>query len=323
MSGVPAPASPRHPDSGLTVPVDSAPDLHHPERRPGRHIGRHRASSGTTYISTASPAPSRNMATAIVVGVAMAVLALTPLLVYRPAFLIVIAAAVAVATAELVRAIEHSGAHPPLAPLLVGGVGIVPLVWLTGPQALLIGWVVTVVAVMLWRLPEGPVGYARDVASATLTVSYVPFLAGFVVLLLAPTDGAARVIAMVAVTIASDVGGYVVGSKLGRHRMCPTISPSKTWEGTAGSLLLASLVGVAALIWGFGGLWWQGVIFGVAVSAAAIVGDLAESLVKRDVGVKDMGMLLPGHGGAMDRFDSILVAAPVAYLLLAWYLPVA
>ncbi len=314
---MPALASPQQPDPGQMLPE-------HVVRAPRHHIGRHRAGAGTTCTSApATFAPPRNLLMGLGVGVAMAALMLAPLLVYRPAFLIVIAVAVALATWELIRAIEHSGAHPPVAPLLVGGVGIVPLVWLTGPQALVIGWVVTVVAVMLWRLPEGPVGYARDVAGATLTVSYVPFLAGFVVLLLAPTDGVKRVLAMVAVTVASDVGGYLVGSLIGRHRMCPTISPGKTWEGTAGSLLLGALVGAGALVWSLEDVWWHGVIFGLTVSAAAIVGDLAESLVKRDVGVKDMGKLLPGHGGVMDRFDSVLVASPVAYLLLTWYLPVA
>lgn len=309
-----APVSPQQPETPPAAPGAYPP---------ARHSGRHRAGAGTTYIAAAVGSTPRNVAVALGVGLVLAAVALTPLLVYRPAFLIVIAIAVAVATWELVRAIEHSGAHPPLAPLLVGGVGIVPLVWLTGPQALVIGWVVTVVAVMLWRLPEGPAGYARDVAGATLTVSYVPLLAGFVVLLLAPTDGAKRVLAMIVVTIASDIGGYLVGSVSGRHRMCPTISPGKTWEGTGGSLVLGALVGAGALIWFFEDVWWHGVIFGVAVAAAAIIGDLAESLMKRDVGVKDMGTLLPGHGGVMDRFDSILVAAPVAYLLLMWYLPVA
>lgn len=272
--------------------------------------------------SSAESSGKRNLATATVAGVGMAVGALVPLLLFRPAFLAVIALAVALATWELVRALERSGAHPPLAPLLVGGVGTVPLVWWTGAQALMIGWVVTIVAVMLWRLPEGPIGYARDVASATLTASYVPFLAGFMVLLLAPADGAIRVLALLGATVASDIGGYLVGSKIGRHRMCPSISPGKSWEGAAGSLVSSGLVGLAVLVLALGGLWWQGVIFGVVVAAAATVGDLTESLIKRDVGVKDMGSLLPGHGGVMDRCDSFLVAAPVAYLLLTWFVPV-
>jgi phosphatidate cytidylyltransferase len=253
----------------------------------------------------------------------MAVVALVPLLLYRRAFLLIVALAVAIGTWELVRAIEHSGAHPPLEPLLVGGVGTVPLVWLTGAQALAIGWVVTVVAVMLWRLPEGPVGYARDVASATLAVSYVPFLAGFVVLLLAPADGGGRVLALLGIVITSDVGGYAAGSFFGKHKMAPSISPGKTWEGTAGSVLLSAVAGTAIIVLSFHGIWWQGAVFGTIVSAAAVVGDLTESLIKRDLGMKDMGTLLPGHGGVMDRFDSILLAAPVAYLLLVWCAPVA
>jgi phosphatidate cytidylyltransferase len=149
----------------------------------------------------------------------------------------------------------------------------------------------------------------------------VPFLAGFAVLLARPDDGAKWVIVTLASVVLSDTGGYVSGVFFGKHPMAPTVSPKKSWEGFAGSVLWTA-VGGALLFWLVLDLaWWQGLIFGACVSAACVLGDLGESLLKRDLGVKDMSNLLPGHGGLMDRLDSILFAAPTAFLLLTAFAP--
>ena len=121
--------------------------------------------------------------------------------------------------------------------------------------------------------------------------------------------------------VLSDTGGYVAGVFFGRHPMAPTVSPKKSWEGAIGSLVAAGAGGAVVLMFGFDRPWWDGVIFGVAVSIASILGDLAEWLLKRDLGVKDMSQLLPGHGGIMDRLDSILFALPSSYLLLTLLAP--
>jgi hypothetical protein len=134
--------------------------------------------------------------------------------------------------------------------------------------------------------------------------------------MLAPSDGGRRVLAFVAVTICSDIGGYFAGSFLGKHKLAPSISPKKTWEGLGGSLAACLIAGWLTLSYLLHDHWWQGLIFGFAVTVAAIVGDLVESTIKRDLGIKDMGSLLPGHGGVLDRIDSLLFAAPVAWLLL-------
>ena len=175
---------------------------------------------------------------------------------------------------------------------------------------------------MLWRLAGGPTGYVRDVTAGVFAALYVPFLAGFAVLLLRagrrrrPGRGVHR-----CCTVLSDVGGYAAGVLFGKHPMAPTVSPKKSWEGFAGSALFCAgrrrrrccrlLLRRRS--------WWQGVVCRRWPSCVtATLGDLGESMIKRDLGIKDMGTLLPGHGGIMDRLDSLLPAAPVAYLLLSW-----
>jgi phosphatidate cytidylyltransferase len=122
--------------------------------------------------------------------------------------------------------------------------------------------------------------------------------------------------------VASDVGGYAAGVLFGKHPMAPSISPKKSWEGLVGSVLACMLAATPMIALGLHGPWWGGAVFGAAVAVSATVGDLAESLIKRDLGIKDMGDLLPGHGGLMDRLDSLLATAVVAYLLLTALAPV-
>jgi phosphatidate cytidylyltransferase len=141
--------------------------------------------------------------------------------------------------------------------------------------------------------------------------------------MLAPADGGKRVLTFVVLTICSDIGGYFAGITLGRtgaHKMAPTISPKKTWEGLAGSALTVIVAGVVLFPALLHGYWWQGAVTGVAAVAAAVLGDLAESMIKRDLGIKDMGSLLPGHGGVLDRLDSLVICAPVVWLLLEAFL---
>ncbi|MFI7214658.1 phosphatidate cytidylyltransferase [Micromonospora maritima] len=296
-----------------------------PEPPAGRRArGRRRASAERppTAVPVASRA-GRNLPAAIGVGVALGALIVVPLFFFLPAFLAVLAAAAAIGIGEMARAVRRSGAHPPLVPLVAGGVLTVGLAWFAGPDALCLGLLVTVLGTMIWRLGDGPGNYQRDLTAATLIAVYVPFLAGFAALLAAaPDDGHLRVLVTLVAVVLSDTGGYAAGVAFGKHPMAPTISPKKSWEGFAGSVTAAA-VGSAVLLWLlFDVAPWWGALFGTAISCAAVLGDLAESMIKRDLGVKDMSNLLPGHGGLMDRLDSILFAVPTAYLLLAVFVPV-
>jgi phosphatidate cytidylyltransferase len=264
----------------------------------------------------------RNLPVAIGVGLGLGALITVPLFSpYRWVFIGVVAAAVAIGIYEIVSSLRRLGALPPLVPLVVGGVAMVVLAYREGAEALFLGLVVTVLACLALRMADPAEGFLRDVAASTFTAAYVPFLAGFAALLAVPDDGPRRVTAFIAVVVCSDVGGYATGVLFGKHPMAPSVSPKKSWEGFAGSLTACALAG-AIFFWTlFDANPLLGVVYGLAIVGTATLGDLGESMVKRDIGVKDMGTLLPGHGGIMDRLDSLLPAAPVAYLLLAAFVP--
>ncbi|WP_431921343.1 phosphatidate cytidylyltransferase [Micromonospora wenchangensis] len=318
---VPAPPFTPARDDGAARQADADPPEPPPGRRPP---GRRRASAERPATGQPSTGRAgRNLPAAIGVGLGLGALVLVPLFFFLPGFLAVLAGAIGVGIWEMARAVRRSGARPPLVPLLAGGVLTIGLAWFAGPDALSLGLLVTVLGTMIWRLGDGPAGFQRDITAATLIAVYVPFLGGFAALLAAaPGDGPLRVLVTVVGVVLSDTGGYAAGANFGRHPMAPRISPKKSWEGFAGSVVAAA-VGSALLIWLlFDVAPWWGALFGVAVSVAAVLGDLAESMIKRDLGVKDMSNLLPGHGGLMDRLDSILFAVPTAYLLLAVLVPV-
>jgi len=263
----------------------------------------------------------RNLPAAIGVGVALAALIVVTLYVWKPSFLAVVAAAVVIAVWELSNALKAEQIRVPVVPVVVGALSILGASYAGGSEPMLVALTLTVMATLLWRLPENPDGYVRDVTAGVFVTMYVPLLAGFAALMLRADDGADRVVVFIAVTVLSDIGGYVAGVLFGRHPMAPTISPKKSWEGFAGSALFTAVGGALLVTLLIDGQWWEGVVIGLAAMVAATLGDLCESMIKRDLGIKDMGSLLPGHGGMMDRLDSLLLAAPVTYLLLSWLVP--
>jgi phosphatidate cytidylyltransferase len=265
----------------------------------------------------------RNLPAAIGVGLALGAVVLLSLYLWKAAFVGVVVAAVVLAAWELTNAFGSGRIRVPVVPLAVGAVAIIVSAYAGGSEAMVVALALTVFATMLWRSPENPKGYVRDVTAATFAALYLPFLAGFAVLLLRPDDGPNRVVVFIVLTVLSDVGGYVAGVLFGKHPMAPSVSPKKSWEGLGGSGLFCALGGAVMLPALLEGEIWEGILCGVAVMATATLGDLGESMIKRDLGIKDMGSLLPGHGGIMDRLDSLLPAAPVMFLLLSWLVPAA
>jgi phosphatidate cytidylyltransferase len=139
-------------------------------------------------------------------------------------------------------------------------------------------------------------------------------------LTLAADNGPARVVTFILLTVCNDIGGYAAGVLFGKHPIAPQISPKKSWEGFAGSILLQGVVGVLCWVFLFEAPWWQGLIAGLVMTITATAGDFAESAIKRDLGVKDMGNFLPGHGGMMDRLDSLVPNAFTSWLLFTLFL---
>jgi len=263
----------------------------------------------------------RNLPAAIAVGTGLGAVVLAALFVYKPALLIVIAVAASVGIWEMVRALQTSGANPPLIPLIAGGLLITGLAWYSGPDSLILALVVTVLAAIVWRIADGAAAFRRDLTASILIAVYVPFLLGFGVLLAEPVDGRWRVVAALLAVVLSDTGGYAAGVFFGKHPMAPKISPKKSWEGFAGSVIAAALGSAVFLYYSLHVPVYWGLLFGAVIAVVAVCGDLAESMLKRDLGIKDMSHLLPGHGGLMDRLDSILFAVPTAYLLLSLIAP--
>jgi phosphatidate cytidylyltransferase len=272
-----------------------------------------------------TPGPGRagrNLPVALAVGLAMGAIVLVTLYTAKPVFLGVVILAIVVGMHEFSRALAVKGMHAPFIPLALGAIAILITSYTNGRHAMTAAMLFTIPALVAWRVVRGPEGLVADLSSSLLALMYIGFLAGFAGLMLAAPDGDRRVTCFIATVVASDVGGYATGVLFGKHLLAPKISPKKSIEGLIGSTVMCASAGVILCTSLVHTEWWQGVVFGLAVVVSATLGDLGESMVKRDLGVKDMGTLIPGHGGILDRLDSLLPTAPVTWALLAAFMPV-
>lgn len=263
----------------------------------------------------------RNLPAAIGVGAFLG-FGVIAILVFAPlGWIPVVAVAMAVATLEVVRRLRTAGYSIPIVPLLVGGQAIVWLTWPYGVTGALGAFGGTVVVCMIWRLLSGglknaPQNYLRDVATTVFLAAWIPLFGAFGALLVYPDDGRWRVLCLMLGVVFSDIGGYTAGVLFGKHPMVPAISPKKSWEGFAGSLIFGTAASVLAVAFLLDKPAWVGIPLGIMLVITGTLGDLIESQVKRDLGIKDMGTLLPGHGGLMDRLDSVLPSAVATWIVL-------
>jgi phosphatidate cytidylyltransferase len=262
----------------------------------------------------------RNLPAAIASGVALAAIALVSLFTVKWIFGIVVIFALLVSMREIVRAFGSRDIRIARTPAY-GAVIVFPiLAYLYGAEPVVIAMGIAVITVLIWRIRRGTEGYVRDVTASVFVIAYLPFMAAFLMSTLAADNGPERVVVFILLTVSNDIGGYATGVLFGRHPMAPHISPKKSWEGFAGSLILQGLVGAATFMWVLDALWWQGVIAGVVLAVTATAGDFAVSAMKRDLGIKDMGSFLPGHGGMMDRLDSLVPNAFASWVLFTIFL---
>ena len=267
----------------------------------------------------------RDLKAAITSGVVLLGAVAASLAFWKPAFMLIVVIAVVVAIWELRQGLLAKDIDLPEQPLMLGGAVMVVVAYLYGSDALVTATAVTALVVMLWLLRRGIDGYVKTATASVFTLVYVPFLGSFVALLLSEggrdgggldNDGVQGILTFILVTIASDIGGYIAGVLFGKHPMAPVISPKKSWEGFAGSLIATVAMGWLLVVLLLEGDWWVGLCLGLIAVVMATLGDLCESVMKRDLGIKDMSQVIPGHGGLMDRLDSLLATIAPIWLLL-------
>ncbi|MFW6598282.1 phosphatidate cytidylyltransferase [Propionibacteriaceae bacterium Y2011] len=306
------PGPPTESDTGFEPENVLAPEVHTPPTDKG--YGR----------------AGRNLPVAIAVGVGLGAAVVFSLWLFHWGFVALVAAGLSLAALELHNALGRLGVRTAIVPIVVGTVVMVGASYAAGladsprlPANLIMLSVLAfmVIIALLWRMRRGPDGFVRDASGSLFIIGYVPLLGSFVGLLLSGDNGVARVVTFIAAVVFSDIGGYVAGVLFGKHPMAPVISPKKSWEGFAGSIVFSVGASVLLSIFVLGVPWWVGIIIGVVLVGVGTCGDLVESLVKRDVGIKDMSSFLPGHGGVMDRIDSLLLAAPAAWLVMYILVP--
>lgn len=267
----------------------------------------------------------RNLPAAIGVGGVLLAVVLAGLFWYPPLILGLVIVLAGLGCWEVARATTQAHTSVQLAPLLLAS-ALLPLsASFGGLEAVGFGLLASLLVVVVFRLTEGLKGAAASIMASTFIIVWVPLLLSFAVLVLQQDNGQMLIATILLLVVANDTFGYIVGVLFGKHPMAPKVSPKKSWEGFAGSLVGAMIVGALTAQFWLDMPWWSGLILALVTVIAATTGDLSESTVKRDLGVKDMSHILPGHGGIMDRLDSVLFAVPVAYLvshLLEWFITV-
>lgn len=273
----------------------------------------------------------RDLPAAIAVGVAAVVYVVVTLVWWHWGFILLVALALSLGSIEVHQALRRIGMNAAIVPIVIGTVAMIVGTYAAAVRAtwwhmpwhsvLLMYLGATVLASLIVRFPRGHEGFVRDAAASVFIIGYIALLGSFTALILAGENGSARMVTFLLCVVGNDTGGYIAGVLFGKHPMAPKISPKKTWEGFVGSMVLSIVVGVLMCVFALGAPWWVGVLIGAAMVFFGTCGDLIESSIKRDVGIKDMSSILPGHGGVMDRLDSLLVAAAPAWLVMYLLIP--
>ena len=258
----------------------------------------------------------RKLVPSIVVGLSLLGLIWFSLSVYKELFLLVLGTAVVLGIREIVRAYNSRNIAISFPSLSITAVALLGAAWVDGIAGLAIATAISFPILLIRLLLNGPEGFVGKATATTFSLLYLPFLAGFIILLATPSNGFQRVMTFVVLVGCNDTFGYFVGVLLGKHPLVPSISPKKTWEGLIGSVIFTILGGCLAFHYIMNMDWWIGIVVGVMIVFTATCGDLIESAMKRDLSLKDMGSLLPGHGGMLDRLDSVVLSAPAMWLAL-------
>ncbi|MEO6533967.1 MAG: phosphatidate cytidylyltransferase [Pseudolysinimonas sp.] len=268
----------------------------------------------------------RNLLAAIGIGVGLGAVFLASLIIPNLKWLFIIfgAGLIGFTAFELSSALRQAGRDIPRVASTVVAVAVVPLAFFFHVQGLWLATIGAVILVSLYRLVElamrpshrtGAREVWLDLGAGAFIQVYVTFMAGFYLVLAGSAGGEWWTLASIVIVVVTDVGAYATGLRFGRHKLAPNISPGKTWEGFAGSIVFAIVASILLALLMLHQPWWVGLVMGVLLALVGTAGDLTESLIKRDIGIKDISTWLPGHGGFFDRLDSILPSAAVAYII--------
>ncbi len=258
----------------------------------------------------------RKLLPSIAVSLSLVAIVWSTLAFRRELFAVLVVIAVSLGIREIARAFAHAGTPISMAALVIATAGLTIATWQGGAGGLAVATAVFLPLLLIDLLRAGPEGFVSRATATTLSLIYLPFLAGFLILLARPADGLTRVMTFVILVGSNDTFGYFVGVLFGKHPMAPKISPKKSWEGLIGSIVFTVIAGELSFFYILHLKWWIGACVGLMVVFTATCGDLIESAMKRDLSLKDMGSLLPGHGGMLDRLDSVLLTAPALWLAL-------
>ena len=258
----------------------------------------------------------RKLLPSIAVSISLVALIWFALAYQRAIFALVVTIAVVLGIRELNKAFNAVDIQIPLWSLTTAAVGLCAATWFGGISGLAVATAIAFPCLLVLLLPRGSENFVKTASASALALVYLPFLAGFLILLARPSNGLERVMTFVVLVGCNDTFAYLTGVLFGKHPLAPKISPKKTIEGLLGSLVFTIAGGAIAFHYIMGAEWWLGAVAGLLTVFTATSGDLIESALKRDMAIKDMGNLLPGHGGIMDRLDSVLFAAPALWLAL-------
>ncbi len=265
----------------------------------------------------------RNLPVAIGVGVGLGALVIFAMWAGQLAWYIVVAVAVAGAMWEVLTRLREHSFHLPRTLMILGGQAMVWSSWPLETKGLIAVYVIAVLALMFGRLFHNgrhrpPINYLRDMSVGIFVLTWIPMFGTFAAMLSATSQGASTILVFMLCVVASDTGGYVTGVMFGSHPMAPAVSPKKSWEGFAGSVVFGMITGALSIHFLLEREAWVGAIMGLGLVVCASLGDLVESQFKRELGIKDMSNILPGHGGLMDRLDGMLPAAMVTWVAISF-----
>ncbi|NDB07138.1 MAG: phosphatidate cytidylyltransferase [Actinobacteria bacterium] len=258
----------------------------------------------------------RKLFTSLFIALILLAIIFTSMALLPVAFALVVALAFAISIHELVVAYRGSGIYPSGPLLIISGLSLYLIAWWRGDKGLFVALPVVAIINLIWLLKKGPSEYASRASASILTLLYLGLLPSFIFLLARDSDGFALISILVILVGVNDTFAYIAGVLLGKHKMAPRLSPKKSWEGFFGGLVATVIASSAAFHYLLERSWWIGALMGLVGVIAATFGDLIESALKRDFGIKDMSSFLPGHGGMLDRLDSATFTAPALWIFL-------